>query len=74
MAADGRFLVHQEVLGHVYGITAAAVRRLQAQGKLPLLDLDRVQDVQRLKAAGLQVCVVVSVGVKLQHLVVSRPY
>lgn len=56
MRAGGQFLVHQEVLGHIYGITAAAVRKLQAMGKLPLLDLDRVQDVEQLKAAGFQVC------------------
>jgi hypothetical protein len=55
MRAGGQFLVHQEVLGHIYGITAAAVRKLQAMGKLPLLDLDRVQDVEQLKAAGFQV-------------------
>lgn len=55
MRADGQFLIHQEVLGHVYGITATAVRKLQALGKLPLLDLDRVADVQRLREAGFQV-------------------
>jgi guanylate kinase len=55
MRAAGQFLVHQEVLGHVYGISSAAVRKLQALGKLPLLDLDRVQDVEQLRAAGFQV-------------------
>lgn len=55
MVADGRFLYHQEVLGHLYGVTASSVRKVQALGKLPLLDLDRVQDVEALKAAGLQV-------------------
>jgi guanylate kinase len=56
MVAEGRFLVHQEVLGHVYGVTRASVRRAQARGKLPLLDMDRVADVAQLKAGGLQVC------------------
>lgn len=55
MRAAGQFLVHQEVLGHIYGIPSAAVRKLQALGKLPLLDLDRVQDVEQLRAAGFQV-------------------
>ena len=53
--AAGQFLVHQEVLGHIYGIPSAAVRKLQALGKLPLLDLDRVQDVEQLRASGFQV-------------------
>jgi hypothetical protein len=55
MRDAGQFLVHQEVLGHIYGITSAAVRKLQAMGKLPLLDLDRVQDVERLRTSGFQV-------------------
>jgi hypothetical protein len=55
MRDSGQFLVHQEVLGHHYGITSAAVRKLQAMGKLPLLDLDRVQDVEQLRASGFQV-------------------
>lgn len=56
MRAEGQFLVHQEVLGHIYGITSSAVRKLQAMGRLPLLDLDRVQDVEQLRASGFQVC------------------
>lgn len=52
MCDSGQFLVHQEVLGHHYGITGAAVRKQQALGKLPLLDLDRVQDVEQLRASG----------------------
>lgn len=56
MLQSGQFLVHQEVLGHIYGITSAAVRKLQAMGKLPLLDLDRVQDVEQLRTSGFQVC------------------
>lgn len=52
MRDSGQFLVHQEVLGHHYGIASAAVRKLQAMGKLPLLDLDRVQDVEQLRASG----------------------
>jgi guanylate kinase len=55
MVQDGKFLVHQTVMGHTYGITAAAVRKLQASGKLPVLDLDRVADVTRLKESGFQV-------------------
>lgn len=55
MLAAGQFLVHEEVLGHHYGITSAAVRKLQALGKLPLLDLDRVQDVEKLRSSGIQV-------------------
>lgn len=55
MQADGKFLIHQEVLGHVYGIVAASVRKLQASGKLPLVDIDRVADVAKLRASGFQV-------------------
>lgn len=55
MQQQGKFIVHQQVLSHVYGITAASVRKLQAAGKLPLLDLDRVEDVARLRASGFQV-------------------
>jgi hypothetical protein len=35
MQAKGHFLLEQTVLGHVYGVTSAAVRKLQALGKLP---------------------------------------
>jgi hypothetical protein len=55
MQAKGHFLLEQTVLGHVYGVTSAAVRKLQALGKLPLLDLDRVADVAKLKSSGFQV-------------------
>lgn len=55
MRASGQLLVHQEVLGHIYGITSASVRKLQATGKLPLLDMDRVADVEQLRASGFQV-------------------
>lgn len=55
MQAEGKFLICEEVLGHVYGISAASVRKLQASGKLPLLDLDKVADVTRLKSSGFQV-------------------
>lgn len=55
MVQEGKFLVHQAVMGHTYGISAAAVRKLQASGKLPVLDLDRVADVARLKESGFQV-------------------
>lgn len=55
MQVDGRFLVDQQVLGHIYGISAASVRKLQASGKLPLLDLDHVADVAKLRASGFQV-------------------
>lgn len=55
MQAQGQFLLEETVLGHVYGVTSAAVRKLQALGKLPLLDLDRVADVAKLKSSGFQV-------------------
>lgn len=55
MVADGKFLIHQQVQGHVYGISAASARKLQASGKLPLLDLDRVADVDKLRDSGFQV-------------------
>jgi hypothetical protein len=55
MVQESKFLVHQTVMGHTYGITAAAVRKLQASGKLPVLDLDRVADVTKLKESGFQV-------------------
>eukprot|EP00775_Hariotina_reticulata_P013032 gene13032-13161_t len=54
MQAQGQFLLEQTVLGHVYGVTSAAVRKLQGLGKLPLLDLDRVADVVKLKSSGFQ--------------------
>eukprot|EP00879_Flechtneria_rotunda_P032088 GHRR01035240.1.p1 GENE.GHRR01035240.1~~GHRR01035240.1.p1 ORF type:complete len:660 (+),score=243.45 GHRR01035240.1:528-2507(+) len=64
----GSFLVQHEVLGHTYGITTAAVRKLQASGKLPLLDLDRVADVQKLKAAGFKATYVYLQPPSLQQL------
>ena len=38
MLASGEFLLHEEVLGQIYGITRAAVTSLQFSGKVgPLL-------------------------------------
>jgi hypothetical protein len=55
MQAAGKLLVCQRVLDHSYGISAAAVRKLQAAGKLPLLDLDLVEDAVALRGAGFKV-------------------
>jgi guanylate kinase len=52
---QGKILVPQKVLGHMYGISATAVRQLQVAGKLPVLDLDRVEDVEQLRTQGFQV-------------------
>lgn len=72
MQQEGKFLVEQQVLGHVYGITAAAVRKLQASGKLPVLDLDQVADVARLRAAGFQVNAVLALT--SYTLMLEAPY
>lgn len=50
--ADGSFLVRQTVLGHTYGIPAAAVRKIQTAGRVCILDIDNVSDAQSLRAAG----------------------
>lgn len=52
---EGALLVHREVLGHSYGISSLSVRKLQAAGKLVLLDVDQVEDAVKLKEAGFQV-------------------
>jgi hypothetical protein len=71
MVQDGKFLVHQTVMGHTYGIAAAAVRKLQASGKLPVLDLDRVADVTRLKESGFQVRCVFLAHVWLMRVITA---
>lgn len=54
MLAYGAFVVHEEAVGHHYGITAAAVKKVQASGCVPILELDRVADAKRLRAAGFE--------------------
>jgi guanylate kinase len=50
-----QLLAVQQVLGHTYGISMAAVRQIQAAGKVAILDLDKVSDAVQLKAAGFKV-------------------
>lgn len=40
------------MLGHHYGITTAAVRKVQMSGALCLLDLDFVADAKQLRESG----------------------
>ncbi|GMH36176.1 hypothetical protein BSKO_04044 [Bryopsis sp. KO-2023] len=49
---EGKFLVHNKVLGNIYGIRKASVRKIQALGKVCVIDLDRVEDVEKLKKEG----------------------
>ncbi|KAF8071222.1 GLTP1 [Scenedesmus sp. PABB004] len=52
LLAEGKLLAAERVGGHVYGVPAAAVRKLQASGRLPVLDLDRTAEASRLRGAG----------------------
>ena len=49
LIASGGFLVYEETLGHVYGVTRAAVKKVLTSGKVCVLDLDRVADARRLR-------------------------
>lgn len=55
LLADDGLLVSQQVLGHVYGISAMAVKKLQTSGKLAVIDVDRVDNAAKLKQSGFQV-------------------
>jgi guanylate kinase len=55
LRTSGGLLAAQTVMGHTYGIRAASVQQLQAEGRLALLDLDRVEQARGLKAAGFKV-------------------
>ncbi|KAG1679244.1 hypothetical protein FOA52_009273 [Chlamydomonas sp. UWO 241] len=48
----GAFIVHEEAMGHVYGVTRGALKRVQASGRVPVLELDRVADAKALREAG----------------------
>ena len=54
LAAPGTFLVHERALDHVYGITAAAVKKVQASGRVCVLELDHVADARRLRDEGFE--------------------
>jgi hypothetical protein len=66
----GQLLVHEQTSGHVYGISTAEVRRLQGQGCLPIVALDRVDQAVQLRASCPQVTVYMSSGVVCQPFMV----
>ncbi|PNH05620.1 Adenylate kinase, chloroplastic [Tetrabaena socialis] len=51
IAADG-FVLHREVLGDVYGTTLAAVKKVGASGRVPILEVDHVEDAVELRRRG----------------------
>lgn len=50
--ATNAFLYHHTVLGEVYGVTRASLKQVQAMGSIPVLEVDYVEDVALLRAAG----------------------
>ena len=54
LATPGVFLVHETTLDHVYGITAAAVKKVQSSGRVCVLELDHVADARRLRDEGFE--------------------
>ena len=55
LQAKQQLLAVRQVLGHTYGISLAAVRQLQAAGKVAIIDLDKVTDAIQLRASGFKV-------------------
>ncbi|GAX74660.1 hypothetical protein CEUSTIGMA_g2108.t1 [Chlamydomonas eustigma] len=54
LLASGAFLVHEAALDHVYGITVGAVKKVQATGRICVLELDHVTDAKRLRDQGFE--------------------
>lgn len=52
LLAAGQFLVHERALDHLYGVTRAAVKKVQASGRVCVVELDHVADAQRLREQG----------------------
>jgi len=46
---------HAQVLGQTYGIASSSVRSLVTAGKMVVIDLDKVEHAERLRAAGFKV-------------------
>ena len=53
MIAEGGFVEYAHVHGNIYGTSKAAVKKVQDQGKICVLDID-VQGAQKVKAAGIE--------------------
>ncbi|KAK9850788.1 hypothetical protein WJX84_009005 [Apatococcus fuscideae] len=53
LKAHGGWLVQQTVMGELYGITKASIISIQLEGKVPLVDLDTVEDAQAVFNSGL---------------------
>ncbi|EFJ40819.1 adenylate kinase [Volvox carteri f. nagariensis] len=51
MAAEG-FALHKEVMGDVYGTELAAVKKVAASGRVPILEVDHVADAVELRRRG----------------------
>ena len=49
---SGAFLVHEIALDHIYGVTYAAVEKVQSSGKVCVIELDHVADARRLRDEG----------------------
>ncbi|GFR43730.1 hypothetical protein Agub_g4841 [Astrephomene gubernaculifera] len=52
-AAEG-FMTYREVLGEVYGITVAAVKKVAASGRVPIVEVDHVEDAAALRRRGFE--------------------
>lgn len=50
--AAGGFATYREVLGEVYGITTAAIKKVGASGRVPVVEVDHVEDASALRARG----------------------
>ncbi|KAK9862609.1 hypothetical protein WJX84_009947 [Apatococcus fuscideae] len=53
LRAHGGWLVQQTVMGEIYGITKGSVIAIQLKGKVPLVDLDTVEDAMAVFNSGL---------------------
>lgn len=54
LLASGQFLVHEETLDHIYGITRAAVKKVQASGRVCVVECDHVADARRMREEGFE--------------------
>ena len=51
---DGKFAFHEEVQGYLYGLPFASVEAVCKKGKVPIVDVDTVDQAKRLKEAGFE--------------------
>jgi hypothetical protein len=54
LAASGAFLYSRTAMGHTYGVQRQAVKKVQATGRVCVVELDHVEDAKKLRDSGFE--------------------